>query len=46
MLRTSLKKLGIPIQPLLEQAGVAATARAEELTVAEFCSLARAAQGG
>ena len=46
MLRTSLKKLDMPIQPLLEQAGVAATARAEELTVAEFCSLARAAQGG
>jgi 16S rRNA (adenine1518-N6/adenine1519-N6)-dimethyltransferase len=46
MLRTSLKKLGMPIQRLLEQAGVAATARAEELTVAEFCSLARAAQGG
>ena len=46
MLRTSLKKLGMPIRPLLEQAGVAATARAEELTVAEFCSLARAAQGG
>jgi len=46
MLRSSLKKLGVPIQPLLEQAGVAATARAEELTVAEFCSLARAAQGG
>ena len=43
MLRTSLKTLGIPVEPLLARAGVAPTARAEELGVAEFCALARAA---
>ena len=41
MLRTSLKTLGIPVEPLLERAGVVPTARAEELTVAEFCAIAR-----
>ena len=46
MLRTSLKTLGIPVEPLLERAGVVPTARAEELSVAEFCALARAAGGG
>jgi 16S rRNA (adenine1518-N6/adenine1519-N6)-dimethyltransferase len=45
MLRTSLKTLGIPVEPLLDRAGVASTARAEELTVAEFCALARAVGG-
>jgi 16S rRNA (adenine1518-N6/adenine1519-N6)-dimethyltransferase len=44
MLRTSLKTLGIAVEPLLDRAGVAPTARAEELTVAEFCALARAVQ--
>jgi 16S rRNA (adenine1518-N6/adenine1519-N6)-dimethyltransferase len=44
MLRTSLKTLGLPVGELLAQAGVTATARAEELTVAEFCALARAAE--
>ena len=42
MLRTSLKPLGLAIDPLLERVGVAPTARAEELTVAEFCALALA----
>ena len=42
MLRTSLKPLGMPVEKLLQRAGVAATARAEELSVAEFCALARA----
>ena len=41
MLRTSLKTLSIPVEPLLARAGVAPTARAEELTVAEFCAIAR-----
>jgi 16S rRNA (adenine1518-N6/adenine1519-N6)-dimethyltransferase len=41
MLRTSLKTLGTPVEPLLERAGVAPTARAEELGVAEFCAIAR-----
>ena len=45
MLRTSLKPLGLAVEPLLERAGVAPTARAEELTVAEFCALARALEG-
>jgi 16S rRNA (adenine1518-N6/adenine1519-N6)-dimethyltransferase len=46
MLRTSLKTLGVPVEPLLERAGVAPTARAEELTVAEFCAIARLAGDG
>ena len=41
MLRQSLKSLGVPLQPLLAAAGIAPTARAEELSVAEFCALAR-----
>ena len=41
MLRTSLRTLGIPVEPLLARAGVPPTARAEELTVAEFCAIAR-----
>jgi len=45
MLRTSLKPLGLAVDPLLERAGVAPTARAEELTVAEFCALARGLEG-
>ena len=44
MLRTSLKSLGVPVGPLLECAAVAPTARAEELTLAEFCALARCAK--
>ena len=42
MLRTSLKALGVPVDDLLTRAGVAPTARAEELSIAEFCALARA----
>jgi 16S rRNA (adenine1518-N6/adenine1519-N6)-dimethyltransferase len=42
MLRASLKTLGIPVEPLLNAAAVPATARAEELSVAQFCALARA----
>ena len=42
MLRASLKSLGAPIEPLLAATGVTATARAEELSVVEFCALARA----
>jgi 16S rRNA (adenine1518-N6/adenine1519-N6)-dimethyltransferase len=42
MLRSSLKSLRLPVETLLAKAGVTATARAEELTVAEFCALARA----
>ena len=45
MLRTSLKPLEIPVAQLLERAGVAPTARAEELSIAEFCALARALDG-
>jgi len=45
MLRTSLKPLGLAVDPLLACVGVAPTARAEELTVAEFCALARALEG-
>ncbi len=42
MLRASLKALGVDPLPLLEQTGIAPTARAEELDVATFCALARA----
>jgi len=42
MLRASLKPLGVDSEGLLGAAGIAPTARAEELTVAEFCALARA----
>jgi 16S rRNA (adenine1518-N6/adenine1519-N6)-dimethyltransferase len=41
MLRASLKSLGVPVEKLLAAAGIAGTARAEELSVAEFCALAR-----
>ena len=42
MLRTSLKRLGIDTGALLASTGIAPTARAEELDVARFCTLARA----
>ena len=41
MLRSSLKTLGVPVEPLLAAADIPPTARAEELTVAEFCRLVR-----
>jgi 16S rRNA (adenine1518-N6/adenine1519-N6)-dimethyltransferase len=44
MLRSSLETLGLAAERLLARAGVPPTARAEELTVAEFCSLARAVE--
>jgi 16S rRNA (adenine1518-N6/adenine1519-N6)-dimethyltransferase len=46
MLRSSLKSLGVPVEPLLAAAGVTPTARAEELSVAEFCALARGLEQG
>ncbi|MBV8738937.1 MAG: 16S rRNA (adenine(1518)-N(6)/adenine(1519)-N(6))-dimethyltransferase RsmA [Alphaproteobacteria bacterium] len=42
MLRSSLAVLGISPEDLLTRAGIPPTVRAEELTVAEFCALARA----
>jgi 16S rRNA (adenine1518-N6/adenine1519-N6)-dimethyltransferase len=42
MLRSSLKSLGLPVETLLAGAAIAPTARAEELSVADFCALARA----
>ena len=44
MLRSSLKSLGIPVEPLLAAADITPTARAEELSVAQFCALARAVE--
>ena len=41
MLRQSLKSLGIDPERLLSSAGIAPTRRAEELSVEEFCALAR-----
>ncbi len=42
MLRASLKSLGVPPETLLEAAGIAPTARAEEIEVEGFVKLARA----
>lgn len=42
MLRSSLKSLGVDTGALFQMTGVMATARAEELSVEEFCALARA----
>jgi len=41
MLRSSLKTLSVPVEPLLAAAGIPPTARAEELSVGDFCRLAR-----
>lgn len=41
MLRSSLKGLGPQIEAQLEAAGIAPTARAEEISLEEFCALAR-----
>ena len=48
MLRASLRRLDVDTARLLDDAGVPPTARAEELSVQEFCALARAldAQSG
>ena len=42
MLRQSLKSLGVDAAELIAAAGVTPTARAEELSVEEFCALALA----
>jgi 16S rRNA (adenine1518-N6/adenine1519-N6)-dimethyltransferase len=42
MLRQSLRALGLDVEGLLAAAGVPATARAEELSIEQFCALARA----
>jgi 16S rRNA (adenine1518-N6/adenine1519-N6)-dimethyltransferase len=42
MLRQSLRTLGVDASALLATAGIAPTRRAEELTIEEFCALARA----
>src|SRR5262249_38779553 len=42
MLRQSLKSLGADPEPLLSAANIEPTRRAEELSVEEFCALARA----
>jgi 16S rRNA (adenine1518-N6/adenine1519-N6)-dimethyltransferase len=44
MLRQSLKSLGTDPEPLLTATGIEPTRRAEELSVEEFCALARASQ--
>jgi 16S rRNA (adenine1518-N6/adenine1519-N6)-dimethyltransferase len=45
MLRSALRSLIQDPLPILEQAGIAPTKRAEELSVEEFCALARACKG-
>jgi 16S rRNA (adenine1518-N6/adenine1519-N6)-dimethyltransferase len=42
MLRSSLKAVGVDAQALLDEAGIDPTARAETLSVEQFCALARA----
>ena len=42
MLRTSLKALHADSKTLLNAAGVSPTARPEEISVSDFCSLSRA----
>jgi 16S rRNA (adenine1518-N6/adenine1519-N6)-dimethyltransferase len=42
MLRSSLAPFGCAVGPLLEHAGIAPSARAEELSIAQFCAIARA----
>ena len=42
MLRTSLKALHVDSRTLLNAAGVSPTARPEEISVSDFCSLSRA----
>lgn len=42
MLRSALRSLSPAIEPLLQSLGIAPTARAEELAVADFCRLANA----
>jgi 16S rRNA (adenine1518-N6/adenine1519-N6)-dimethyltransferase len=42
MLRQSLRSLGVDVPSLLTEAGLDATARAEDLSVADFVALARA----
>jgi len=44
MLRSSLRTLAVPVEPLFASTGISPTARAEELAVADFCALARALQ--
>jgi len=41
MLRSALKQLGVPVEELLERAGIEGTLRAEVLDVATFCRLAQ-----
>jgi len=41
MLRQSLKTLGVPVPGLLEAAEIDGSLRAEDLAIADFCSLAR-----
>jgi 16S rRNA (adenine1518-N6/adenine1519-N6)-dimethyltransferase len=42
MLRSSLKAVGVDAQALLDETGIDPTARAETLSVEQFCALARA----
>ncbi len=46
MLRSSLKSLSPDIERLLEESGIAPTARAEEISLEAFCRLARALAKG
>ncbi len=45
LLRQSLRSLGVDVMALLTEVGVVPTRRAEELSIEEFCALARALSG-
>ncbi len=45
MLRSALKQLGVPVEELLQRAGIDGTLRAEVLDVATFCRLAQIYEG-
>jgi len=46
MLRGSLKALGADVEALLAATGLPGEARAEELTIEQFCALAEAVRSG
>jgi 16S rRNA (adenine1518-N6/adenine1519-N6)-dimethyltransferase len=45
MLRAGLRGLGVNVEALLERAGIDPTARAEQLSIEDFCRLAAALKG-
>jgi 16S rRNA (adenine1518-N6/adenine1519-N6)-dimethyltransferase len=46
MVRQSLKSLGVPVEPLLEAAGLRGDERAEDLPIAAFLEIAKSLAAG